>query len=589
MSARIPQNFIHDLIARTDIVELIQSRLTLKRTGKNYSSRCPFHDEKTPSFTVNPEKQFYYCFGCGAHGNAISFLMNYSRLEFVDAVHELAAKLHVEVPTENDTRTPTKNFKPYYELLEQIAQFYQDQLRVCPQAVAYLKSRGLTGQIAKQYSLGYAPDAWDTLTQQFGNHPTAKQLLLECGMLIQKDTGHHYDRFRNRIMFPIRDSRGRIIAFGGRTMGNEQPKYLNSPETEIFHKGHELYGLYEAHQHHHEFKQILIVEGYMDVIALAQHHLHNTVATLGTAINAKHIQKLLRHTPQLIFCFDGDQAGRNAAWRALTISLPLMHDGIQVKFLFLPQDEDPDTLVRKLGQKEFEKKIGEAQPLAEVLFQHLKAETPIDTLENKASFAKNIKQYLETIPPGVYQQLLYDKLATELQMNSDRLQQTPPPTPIHESRHLPLRKAIVQKPSKNKRILPPEKLAITLLLRSPELSACVPTLQHLKENNKFEVSLLIKLHQLLLNEPNISTGQILTYFNDPNEQQLLAELSAKISNIPAAGMSEELLGAVQRLEEQSEFNLVQNLIEKAKLNTLSALEKEQLNKILLNKTRRKLD
>ncbi|MEW8281341.1 MAG: DNA primase, partial [Candidatus Thiodiazotropha taylori] len=347
MAGKIPTHFIDQLLNRVDIVDVINRRVTLKKAGKEFQACCPFHDEKTPSFTVSPSKQFYHCFGCGAHGSAIGFLMEYDNLGFVEAVEELAQSAGLEVPREGGNEQGP-DLRPLYELMEKTARFYQHQLKhhaESPAAVDYLKSRGMSGQIAASYGIGFAPPGWDNLTGTLGSDKASLERLNKCGLLSESN-GKQYDRFRNRIIFPIRDPRGRTIGFGGRVLGDDKPKYLNSPETPLFHKGRELYGLYEARQANREISNLLVVEGYMDVVALAQHNIQNAVATLGTATTHEHLELIFRNCPEVIFCFDGDRAGRDAAWKALNTSLPLMRDGREVRFLFLPQGEDPDTQVR---------------------------------------------------------------------------------------------------------------------------------------------------------------------------------------------------------------------------------------------------
>ena len=362
MAGRIPQAFLDDLLDRVDIVEVIDRRVKLKKSGKNYSACCPFHEERTPSFSVNPDKQFYYCFGCGAGGNALTFLMEYENLEFPQAVENLASNAGMTIPREpsssgHNAAQQEASTKPLYALMERVSSFYQQQLRNHPQAhgaINYLKARGLSGEIAKQFSLGFAPPGWDSLHSGLGGGNELRELLIKTGMLVKNENGKVYDRFRDRVVFPIHDRRGRVIAFGGRVLGDDKPKYLNSPETEIFHKGRELYGLYQARQNTRKLDRILVVEGYMDVIALAQHGIAYATATLGTATSNTHLERVYRLCPEVIFCFDGDEAGRKAAARALEAALPCMEDGRQAKFLFLPEGQDPDDVVRGGGQDHFE-------------------------------------------------------------------------------------------------------------------------------------------------------------------------------------------------------------------------------------------
>src|SRR6056300_423380 len=429
MAGMIPQSFIDDLLARVDIVDVIDARTTLKKTGKNYSGLCPFHNEKTPSFSVEPEKQFYYCFGCGAGGNAIGFVMNYENLDFPDAIENIAAQMGIEVPREESSvsqKVREKN-QSIYDVLQQSARYYQAQLRQHPQrthAVEYLKSRGLSGEIARDFALGYAPPGWGNLLQAIGTSEQQKKALLNAGMLIENpDNKSHplYDRFRDRIIYPIRDSRGRIIAFGGRVLGDDKPKYLNSPETPVFHKGSELYGLFEARKSTKKLSRLLIVEGYMDVIALAQMDIRYAVATLGTATSGAHLTRLFRMVPEVVFCFDGDKAGRTAAWRALEATLPQMEDGRQVRFLFLPEGEDPDTLVRKVGQAAFETLIDNATPLEQFFFDKLSSELDLDSHQGRGKLRELAQPLITQLPEGVFALLMREQLAQRIGIGVDAL------------------------------------------------------------------------------------------------------------------------------------------------------------------------
>ncbi|HHH89105.1 MAG TPA: DNA primase, partial [Aliiroseovarius sp.] len=417
MSGRIPQSFIDDLLNRTDIVELIDSRVPLKKAGREYTACCPFHNEKTPSFTVSPDKQFYHCFGCGAHGTAVGFLMEYEHLDFPEAIEELARQAGLEVPREGgdaDSR-PRRQNTELYTLLAQADHFYQQQLRQHPQAaraVDYLKQRGLSGQTAAEFGIGFAPPGWDNLLRQLGNSPALQAQLVTSGMLIRKDDGKCYDRFRDRIMFPIRDARGRCIGFGGRILpdaaeaenaeksGKKPAKYLNSPETPLFHKGRELYGLFEARRALRRISRLLVVEGYMDVVALAEAGIRYAVATLGTATTADHLQRLFRLCNEVVFCFDGDRAGREAAWRALENALPVMQDGRQIRFLFLPEGEDPDTQVKKIGAADFEAAIEAAMPFSEFFFSRLKQPLDMEHLDGRAQLVSQARPLLDKLPAG---------------------------------------------------------------------------------------------------------------------------------------------------------------------------------------------
>ncbi|MBB4867387.1 DNA primase [Pseudomonas nitritireducens] len=435
MAGLIPQSFIDDLLNRTDILDVVGSRIQLKKTGKNYSACCPFHKEKTPSFTVSPDKQFYYCFGCGAGGNALGFVMDHDQLDFVQAVEDLAKRAGMDVPREegrrgHKPRQPVDS--PLYPLLAASAEFYRQALKSHPArkaAVEYLKGRGLTGEIARDFGLGFAPPGWDNLLKNLGGDNLQLKAMLDAGLLVENpDSGKRYDRFRDRVIFPIRDSRGRVIAFGGRVLGDDKPKYLNSPETPVFHKGQELYGLYEARKNNRDLDEIMVVEGYMDVIALAQQGIRNAVATLGTATSEEHIKRLFRIVPNILFCFDGDQAGRNAAWRALESALSNLQDGRKVRFLFLPEGEDPDSLVRAEGPDAFRARLAhQAQPLADYFFQQLTQEADPSTLEGKAHLATLAGPLLEKIPGNTLRLLMRQRLGEITGLSAEALSQISAP------------------------------------------------------------------------------------------------------------------------------------------------------------------
>jgi DNA primase len=434
MAGLIPQSFIDDLLNRTDIVDVVASRVQLKKAGKNYTACCPFHKEKTPSFSVSPDKQFYYCFGCGAGGNALGFVMDHDQLDFPQAIEELAKRAGMEVPREeggrnNKPRQPTDS--PLYPLLNAAAEFYKQALKNHPQrkaAVDYLKGRGLSGEIARDFGMGFAPPGWDNLHKHLASDSLQQKAMIDAGLLIENaESGKRYDRFRDRIMFPIRDSRGRVIAFGGRVLGDEKPKYLNSPETPVFHKGQELYGLFEARKHNRDLDEIMVVEGYMDVIALAQQGLRNAVATLGTATSEEHLKRLFRVVPSVLFCFDGDAAGRNAAWRALEATLSSLQDGRRARFLFLPDGEDPDTLVRSEGTDAFRARINQhAQPLADYFFQQLCEEADPRSLEGKAHLMTLAAPLIDKIPGNNLRTLMRQRLSEITGLSSEALQQMAP-------------------------------------------------------------------------------------------------------------------------------------------------------------------
>jgi len=538
MAGRIPPQFIDDLLARTDIVELIAGRIQLRKGGKDYQARCPFHDEKSPSFTVSHEKQFYHCFGCGAHGTAIGFLMEYDRLGFREAIEELARRAGLEVPTEG-AATPGPDHAPLYALLEQAAALFRRQLREhpqAPQAIDYLKGRGLSGEIAARYGVGFAPPGWDFLMTRLGAEPGARERLAQAGLITEQD-GRRYDRFRSRIMFPIRDRRGRVIGFGGRVLGDEKPKYLNSPETPVFHKGRELYGLYEAQQARRKLERLLVVEGYLDVIALAQFGLDYAVATLGTATTAEHLQVLLRSAPELVFCFDGDSAGRSAAWKALEAALPLATGSQSLRFLFLPDGEDPDTLVRAEGQAAFEARLARAAPLSEVFFDHLSAQVDMVSRDGRARLVTLAKPLLSKVPAGIYRDMLEGRLAALAGIEPRR-----GPAPGRARRAAPP----VQRPTRPTRVA----LAIALLLDHPELAGEAAAQEDdWRRGEGPGVAILAQLLDAIAAYPTINKATLIERWRGHPHFDYLQRLSVApfLEDIPVDGLAAELIGALQGL------------------------------------------
>ncbi len=437
MAGLIPQGFVDELLNRVDIVETIDRRVTLRKAGKNYQARCPFHQEKTPSFSVQPERQFFYCFGCGAGGNAIGFIMKFHNLGFPEAVEALARDAGLEVPRQESPQAARRSAeqRALFDCLQQANEYYRSQLRGHPmrdRAVAWCKSRGISGPVAREFQIGYAPPGWENLAQALGIDETARARLLEAGLVIARKNGAGeysgkrscYDRFRDRVVFPIRDSRGRTVGFGGRVLDDSAPKYLNSPETPVFQKSRELYGLYEAPRN--KTGKLLLVEGYMDVIALAGAGIRNAVATLGTSTSARQIQRMFRHAPEIVFSFDGDEAGRKAAWRALETSLPLMADGKSVKFLFLPEGEDPDSAVRKLGAEQFLALIDAAQPLETLFFEHLSEGLDTDSIEGRAALGSKAAPLIRKLPESVYRELMLERLAEITGADKQALLKSPP-------------------------------------------------------------------------------------------------------------------------------------------------------------------
>ncbi|MDP0161699.1 DNA primase [Glaesserella parasuis] len=520
MKGSIPRSFIDDLVARTDIVELINSRVKLKKAGRDYQACCPFHHEKSPSFTVSQSKQFYHCFGCGVHGNVISFLMEYDKLEFPEAIEELAALHGLEVPRENVINRDGKPQASYktrrnlYELLDLVAKFYQQQLTQDRGSQAYLQQRGLSQEIIERFEIGFSPNAMDAVLRRFGNNPEEVQKLLDTGMLSKNDRGNVYDRFRNRVMFPIRDKRGRVIAFGGRVLGDEKPKYLNSPESATYHKGNELYGLYQALQHNENPEFLFVVEGYMDVVALAQFGVNNAVASLGTATTGEQIQLMFRSTEQVICCYDGDRAGRDAAWRALENALPYLHDGRQLKFIFLPDGEDPDTFIRAQGKEGFERYLEQALTLSEFLFDSLLTQVDLSTKEGKSKLASLALPLIKRIPGEMLRLYLRNILGQKLgildptQLESMLSQKSVETTPKrHNMPHIERT---------------PMRLLIALLLQNPHLVQNVPEdvtfLQSLQEKG---FDLFLELVNICHANLGISMGGLLEYLREsPNYRHL---------------------------------------------------------------------
>ncbi len=418
----IPQSFIQDLLNRVDIVDVVERYVPLKRAGANHVACCPFHGEKTPSFTVSQSKQFYHCFGCGAHGTAIGFMIEYAGVGFVDAVKDLAQSAGMQMPefVPERPRGKTEEGDDLYAVLLKAAQYYRSQLKNAPQAIDYLKKRGLSGEVAKEFGVGYAPGGWQNLQPEFADYNG--KALVAAGLVIQGDEGKRYDRFRDRIMFPIVDQRGHIIGFGGRVLDKGEPKYLNSPETALFEKGRELYGLYQGRRAIRDAGRVVVVEGYMDVVALAQHGIGYAVATLGTATTPVHVQKLLRQAEEIVFCFDGDDAGRRAAWRALENSLDQLVDGKQLSFLFLPQGEDPDTYVRKLGKDAFEKLLGDAEPLSQFLIRELSSRVDLNTHEGRARLLQEARPHVKRVAAPLLSLLLRKQFATLGGISQDELE-----------------------------------------------------------------------------------------------------------------------------------------------------------------------
>ena len=581
MAGLIPQSFIDDLLQRVDIVDVVDKRVQLRKTGKNYSALCPFHQEKSPSFSVEPDKQFYYCFGCGAGGNAVGFIMNYDSVDFPAAVESLAAEYGLDVPKEATTKAEQKRQSEnsrLLELLEQASRYYQLQLRKHPgkQAVVdYLKERGLSGTIARDFLLGFAPPGWDNLLKTLGSTKADQQLLEKAGLVIPRDKSQadpdsedkepdapadgYYDRFRNRVMFPIRNNRGQVIGFGGRVLGDDKPKYLNSPETPVFHKGRELYGLFEARRSKRKLSRVLIVEGYMDVIALAQAGIDNSVATLGTACNANHLSRLFRLVNDIIFCFDGDDAGRAAAWRALQVAIPLLEDGRQVSFLFLPEGEDPDSRVRAVGKDAFLQSLDNATPLADYLFATLGKDLDLADLADRARLVKQAQTILSQFPKGVYVQLLLNRLAELVGVTVDKLPAAPgveadtsardAPATVEPPPHLQdwsrgNSRSATTRPGRGPDPVPDNSWslkAIALILARPVIALSIKQdLSGLSRLNDQDTDMLLQLIELVRKEPHIDSYEMLGYFYGSPVGNQLTQLLKNEQITPTEGMEKEL-------------------------------------------------
>ena len=582
MAGMIPRQFIDDLLARADIVELIDSRVPLKKAGKNYQACCPFHTEKSPSFSVSQDKQFYHCFGCGEHGNAISFLMEFDRLEFPDAVEELASHYNMEVPREQNNQSPAQQLKQQqayqqkqddYELLDSISRFYQQQLKVATDketAISYLKGRGLSGEIVKRFGIGYISDTWDGIMTPFAKSREITQQLVDLGMAIQGDKNKPYDRFRGRIMFPIRDKRGRTIGFGGRVLGDGTPKYLNSPETRIYHKGQELYGLYEAKQANKQLTRLVVVEGYMDVVALAQHGVDYAVASLGTATTPEQLQTLFRTVKEVICCYDGDRAGRDAAWRAMDNALPLIQDGYSLKFVFLPDGEDPDSLIREQGQQAFEHILDNAMPLSEFLLANLSEQTNLNTSEGTSKLVELFQPYLNKLPESFLKQDIISSIANKFARGSEkRLEELR----RHHSKEQ-------NKPKNKQTKITPIRLAIALLLEHPHIVKAIPDASILQQLEMPGMPLLNQLVQLSNANSNINSAQLIEYFRGTPEGSQLTKLMCLEHYVEAENAESTFLDILESFLNKFIEQRTEQLIAKEQENGLSKEEKQELYSLL---------
>jgi DNA primase len=578
MSGLIPQHFVDDLITRADIVEVIGQRIQLKKAGREFKAVCPFHDEKSASFTVSPTKGFYHCFGCSAHGTALGFLMEYDHLNFVEAVESLAHTMGMEVPREESQR-PARRYDELFELIQRVERHFQAQLKDDEAAVEYLKNRGIDGATAKRFGIGFAPSGWSHLLDKFGTSSEAIERLLATGLIIRKDNGQHYDRFRDRIMFPIRDGRGRTIGFGGRVMGNDEPKYLNSPETVLFHKGRELYGLYEARQALRNIQHLVVVEGYMDVVGLARHGIDFAVATLGTATTVDHLNTLFRNCDEVFFAFDGDRAGRAAAWKALEIALPQIRHGRQIRFVFLPDGQDPDSFVNEQGAGAFEKALAAGLPLSDFLIDELASQVDMASVDGRARLAELARPLIGRIPQGVYRDLLTGELAERVGLPLSRLEsllssETAKPgrseSAITGKR--PRRRMIPGAPSVLRR-------AMTLILHNPR-SAADQDLALLESVNRAGADLLRSLLEMARENPDITTAGLLERWRNHEEGKHLGKLAAvEIPQSEEFDVSAELAQCLSQLAASGARDRIDFLIEKQKVTPLSDAERSELRSL----------
>ena len=607
--ARLPQAFIDQVLDRTDIVDVVDRRVKLKKAGKNYSACCPFHQEKTPSFSVNPEKQFYYCFGCGAGGNALGFVMDYERMEFREAIESLAQAAGMELPVEEaDATTQIDHQKPLYESMDKATRLYESLLRKHPtrgRVVDYLKQRGLSGEIARDFRLGFAPEGWDNLMATLSSEEDIEHALT-AGLLIENDSGRKYDRFRDRVIFPIINQRGKVIAMGGRVLGDGKPKYLNSPETPLFSKSHELYGLHHIRKFAKNLSRIVVVEGYMDVIALAQFGIHYAVATLGTSVGKPHLEMLFRRVDHVVFCFDGDEAGRKAAFRGMEAALPMMEDGRQVKFLFLPEGEDPDSVVRNKGSQHLEHLFDNADPLETFLFDQMAQGIDLNTMDGKARLSKLVAPYINLIPDGVFKTLLFKALADRTDMDVDSLRRlreieksvsaeyesTPAADP---SEGLSESDAPFDYPDGYEAMggnahlqgtplqIEPNRSALSralgLIVLKPSAASAI-TDDLLPDQGGTLINLLHEVVRQVRETPELSTAALLGYWMGTDEGELLSEAAAKEVIDDEQHISEHLMAILNKLSRDRHITLLRKRAETLKSVAYTDLSNEQKRELV---------
>jgi len=596
---RIPQHFIDALIARIDIVELIGTRVPLKKSGREYKACCPFHAEKTPSFWVSPDKQFYHCFGCGKHGTVLGFLMDHDHMAFPEAVEELATRLGLEVPHEGGAeRSAARADEPLYELMASVARYYREQLAREPRARDYLAKRGLTAETLERFTIGYAPSSWNELLRRFGAGDAERQRLAAAGLIIERERGsnreseRYYDRFRDRVMFPIRDARGRVIAFGGRIIDAGEPKYLNSPETPLFHKGRELYGLFEARRARRNLERLVVVEGYMDAVSLHQSGIDYAVATLGTATTAEHFRRIFRLVPTVVFAFDGDRAGRAAAWRALQQALPEAREGREIRFLFLPHGHDPDTLIAAEGGAAFEQRFAAAVPLSEYLVRELSEQTELGSADGRARFAEHARPLFARVPEGVYRELLLERLAQVVGLTPARLEAlwtgAKPDAPSTSSPP-PARRSAPARPARGAGRGTLVRQAIIRLLHYPAIALEVTASERagLDASEEPGVPLLRELLDDLRAQPAQIAAQVIQRWMGHKEGETLQKLLAREEVITgAAAATEELRAALMKLADQAAGKRLQALEARSRTGSLSPEELNEFQRLIERLSRR---
>ena len=578
MSERIPQDFIDDLIERADIGEVIGRRVEIKKAGKEFKACCPFHNEKTPSFTISPEKGFYHCFGCGAHGTALGFLMDYERLTFVEAIEEVAKMLGVSVPKTKENIAKSKERNSLKDLLQNISNYYEQNLKGSDKAIKYLKSRGIDGKTAKHYALGFSIDSWDDITHKFGVTQEDKKKLLACGLLIEKDDGGFYDRFRNRLMFPIKNNKGEVVGFGGRIIDDEEPKYLNSPETSLFKKGELLYGLYESKKSIADKRKAIIVEGYTDVIGLYQNKIGNSLATLGTATTEIHINKIFRISDQIIFCFDGDNAGKKAAKKAMELCLPLVRKNKEARFLLL-EDDDPDEFIRNKGFKAFEKLIKEAQSMDEFLINLCNQESDINSIKGKANAAENAMTLANKIRDGIYKDLLIKRIAQEYDLPEEKLMKYHASNKKNTSKKSFSGSASKKVSSRAKKRPSLIKQAIRILLHKPELVRTINISNQFKFIDEKGIDVFRKIARLVNEKDKVKLATIIEHFPDPKLQEYLSKLATEQNLIKDNELASEFDDIIKRLDLQDQRKELTSLISKAKKSNLNDSDQSRLKEL----------